>query len=149
MPNIQTIISWFGTNEFILGIATLAGLLGFVLTLSVAIRTSKISRILRRNTLIQDYNKNRNTYAKVFTGHRDSILRDGLRTDLLWNDILKTVVEYKAKYSKLPSTGERINLWRLYNLLNKKCTDTNFLKVAKKLSILAGYLQKKEVEYHG
>ena len=149
MSNIQKVVSWFGANEFILGLATITGLLGFVLTVFVTIKTTRISKILKRNLLIQDYNRHRSAYAKMFIGHRDSILKDGLRTELLWTDILKTVVEYNTRYSQLSSIRERLFLWRLLHLLKKKNSDANFTKVATRLAILAGYLQKKEVKNNG
>ena len=48
-------LKFFGKNEVILGIVSLTGIIGFVLTIFVSIRTSKISKIL----------KHTETYKKV------------------------------------------------------------------------------------
>lgn len=48
---IIDMLKFFGKNEVILGIVSLTGIIGFVLTIFVSIRTSKISKILKHNSL--------------------------------------------------------------------------------------------------
>ena len=52
---IIDMLKFFGKNEVILGIVSLTGIIGFVLTIFVSIRTSKISKILKHNQLTSQY----------------------------------------------------------------------------------------------
>ena len=61
----------------------LSGIIGFVLTIFVSIRTSKISKILKHNQLTDQYNKERQAFQRTFEGHRNSITVDGLRSNKL------------------------------------------------------------------
>ena len=76
---IIDMLKFFGENEVILGIVSLTGIIGFVLTIFVSIRTSKISKILKHNQLTSQYNKERLAFQRTFEGHRNSIIVDGLR----------------------------------------------------------------------
>ena len=40
-------LKFLGTNEIILGICSLLGIIGFILTLIVTFKTSKIAKVLR------------------------------------------------------------------------------------------------------
>ena len=76
-------LKFFGKNEVILGVVSLTGIIGFVLTIFVSIRTSKISKILKHNQLTDQYNKERQAFQRTFEGHRNSITVDGLRSNKL------------------------------------------------------------------
>lgn len=106
---IIDMLKFFGKNEVILGIVSLTGIIGFVLTIFVSIRTSKISKILKHNQLTSQYNKERLAFQRTFEGHRNSIIVDGLRSNKLLKDILQNVEEYRAILS---STFRRINQHR-------------------------------------
>lgn len=84
---IIDMLKFFGKNEVILGIVSLTGIIGFVLTIFVSIRTSKISKILKHNQLTSQYNKERLAFQRTFEGHRNSIIVDGLRSNKLLKDV--------------------------------------------------------------
>ena len=63
---IIDMLKFFGKNEVILGIVSLTGIIGFVLTIFVSIRTSKISKILKHNQLTSQYNKERLAFQRTF-----------------------------------------------------------------------------------
>jgi len=50
---------FFGTNEIILGVCSLLGIAGFIMTLIVTIKTTKIAKILKYNQVTDTYNKER------------------------------------------------------------------------------------------
>lgn len=96
-----------GSNDIVTGIASLCGIIGFVLTVFVAIRTSKIGRILRYNEVTTRYNRERTAFLKSFDGHRTSILEDNIKTDKILKDILKQVEEYRAKFGDIMTVREK------------------------------------------
>ena len=100
---IEKILFFFGTNELILGIASLCGIVGFALTVIVTIRTARISKILRYNEITTNYNKERIGFQRTFEGHRVSITEDNIRTDKILKDILKNVEEYRVKFQEILS----------------------------------------------
>lgn len=73
---IIDILKFFETNEIILGIASLLGIFGFILTVFDSIRTAKISKILKYNQVTSQYNKERLAFQRTFMGHRKSIIED-------------------------------------------------------------------------
>lgn len=54
---IIDMLKFFGKNEVILGIVSLTGIIGFVLTIFVSIRTSKISKILKHSLFVGEKEK--------------------------------------------------------------------------------------------
>ena len=141
---MNDIIACFGTNKVILGIASICGILGFILTIIVTIRTANISKILTYNEITARYNKERNAYQRTFEGHRQSILEDNIKTDKLLKDILKNIEEYDSKYRALFSLQDKFNVWRLKRLLRLEADEVNFNSVCNYLSALSGRLVKKE-----
>lgn len=106
---IIDMLKFFEKNEVILGIVSLTGIIGFVLTIFVSIRTSKISKILKHNQLTSQYNKERQAFQRTFEGHRNSIIVDGLRSNKLLKDILQNVEEYRAKFGEILSPSDRFS----------------------------------------
>lgn len=141
---LNNFFKFFGTNEIVLGIASLAGIIGFILTIFVTVRTAKISRILKYNDVTSLYNKERIAFKKTFEGHRQSIIEDRIETDTILKNILQNVEEYHAKFSEILSIREKITLWFFSRLLKKKSSDVDFNKVCNYLAILSGRLSKKE-----
>lgn len=146
---IIDMLKFFGKNEVILGIVSLTGIIGFVLTIFVSIRTSKISKILKHNQLTSQYNKKRLAFQRTFEGHRNSIIVDGLRSNKLLKDILQNVEEYRAKFGEILSPSDRFSLFKFSLLLRKETDKVNYNKVCNYLALLSGRLSKKEDKRNG
>lgn len=61
---IYDLLKFCGTNEIVLGITSLMGMVGFILTIVVTIRTAKIRNILKYNKVTQQYNQELKFYYK-------------------------------------------------------------------------------------
>lgn len=146
---ILKLLTFMGTNEVVLGISSIAGIVGFVLTILVSIRTEKITKILKYNQITSQYNKERAGYKKAFQGHIESIINDGIQTDAILKNILQNVEEYRLKYGEILSIKEKITLFFFIRQLKKKASDVDFNKIANYLAKLSGRLSKKEEKKHG
>lgn len=146
---ILKLLTFMGTNEVVLGISSIAGIVGFVLTILVSIRTEKITKILKYNQITSQYNKERAGYKKAFQGHIESIINDGIQTDAILKNILQNVEEYRLKYGEILSIKEKITLFFFIRQLKKKASDVDFNKIANYLAKLSGRLSKKEEIKHG
>ena len=142
-------LKFFGKNEVILGIVSLTGIIGFVLTIFVSIRTSKISKILKHNQLTSQYNKERLAFQITFGGHRNSIIADGLHSNKLLKDILQNVEEYRAKFGEIMSLSERYSLHNFSHILRKETDKVDYNKVCNYLALLSGRLSKREDKRNG
>lgn len=141
------VLSWLqflGTNPVTLGIASLCGILGFVLTIVVTIRTSNISKLLKYNDTVAEYNRKKQGFQRAFDGHRTSILEDENKTNRLLKDILKNVEEYDSQFHNLLPIKERITLWHFKRILKKPAEEANFNQICNYLATLSGRLSKKE-----
>lgn len=143
------ILEFFGSNIPVLGVSTLCGIVGFILTIVVSMRTAKISKILKYNATTTQYNKERKAFQNTFEGHRSSITEDGLKTEKLLKDILKNVEEYSVKFDVILSTKDRITLWWFKRMLKKKHDSVNWNSICNYLAILSGRLSKKEEKING
>lgn len=146
---IEKILFFFGTNELILGIASLCGIVGFALTVIVTIRTARISKILRYNEITTNYNKERIGFQRTFEGHRVSITEDNIRTDKILKDILKNVEEYRVKFQEILSFQEKLRLKLLIYQLKKESGYANWNSICNGLAILSGHLSKKGEKING
>ena len=146
---IAEILRFLGTNEIILGIASLIGIIGFILTIIVSVRTAKISKILKYNQITTQYNRERLGFQKTFIGHRQSIIEDGIKSDKLLKDILQNVEEYKAKFEAILSIQEKNTLRKFIRLLKKESCNVNYNTVCNYLATLSGRLSKKEDKKNG
>ena len=146
---IARFLIFLGSNEVILGIATLVSILGFILTVFVSIRTAKISKILKYNQITSQYNKERLAFQKTFIGHRNSIVEDNIRSDKLLKDILENIEEYRAKFGEIMSIWEKFTLFMFVQLLKKESDKVNYNTVCNYLAILSGRLSKKEDTKNG
>ena len=146
---ILKFLTFMGTNEVILGISSIVGIVGFVLTIIVSIRTEKIAKILKYNQITSQYNKERAGYKKAFQGHMESIMNDGIQTDAILKSILQNVEEYRLKYGEILSIKEKITLFFFVRQLKKKASDADFNKINNYLAKLSGRLAKKEEIKHG
>lgn len=54
---VNDFLQFFGANPIILGIVSICSILGFALTIVVAIRTANTNRILKFNEAANSYNK--------------------------------------------------------------------------------------------
>lgn len=146
---IKSALEFMGTNAIVLGLSSFCGIVGFLLTVIVAIRTDKISRILKHNALTSQYNKERKAYQNIFEGHRASITEDGIRSDKLLKDILKSVEEYRVKFDILFSWLEKIMIYFFIKELKKEARIANWNKICNYLAIFSGRLSKKEEKKNG
>lgn len=146
---IENILRFMGSNEIVLGIASICGIAGFILTIIVTIRTAKIGKILKYNQITSQYNRDRKTYQNVFEGHQASIFEDNLRSDKLLKTILKDVEAYRLNFHAILSTREKVTLFFLKRLLKKESKDANYNTIGNYLAFLAGRLSKKEEKKNG
>lgn len=142
-------LKFLGTNEIILGICSLLGIIGFILTLIVTFKTSKIAKVLRYNHVTETYNKERLGFQKTFEGHRASIIDDGICTDKILKNILSNVEAYRTKFDDILSFREKCMLNTFVNILKKPATDVDFNTVCNYLAILSGRLSKKGDKKNG
>lgn len=149
MQSVESIIKWFATNELALGLATITGLISFVLSIIVSFRTAKISRILKYNDLTDAFNKERKALYKTVMGHRDSILIDGTKTDVTRNNILLFVSRCSTKYKPLMSWRVRFTIWKLKRLLKQPNIKIKYNAVVDHLAELAAWLDIEEERKNG
>lgn len=142
-------LKFLGTNEIVLGIASLTGIAGFILTVFVSIRTVKISKILKYNQVTSQYNKERLAFQRTFKGHRKSIVEDGIKSNKLLKDILQNIEEYRTKFGEIMPLREKITLFRFSLLLKKETDKVDYNKVSNYLASLSGRLAKKENTRNG
>ena len=146
---IVSFLRFAGTNPVVLGVASVCGIAGFILTIIVAFRTAKISRILQFNSAADSYNKQRQAFQNTFNGHRASILEDDNHTDRLLKDILTNVESYDSQFHNLLSLREKWILRRFKHLLKKPAIKVNFIIVSNYLAALSGRLSKREEKKRG
>lgn len=146
---VEDFLRFLGTNEVVLGIATMLGFVGFIMTLVVSCRTAKISKILKYNQMTDSYNKERKAFQKSFEGHKKSIVEDNIKTIKIQKDILTLLEEYRVKYFSLCSIKERITIICFIRLLEKENKNVNWNTVSNYLAKLSGRLSKKEDKKNG
>lgn len=146
---IEDFLRFLGTNEIILGIATLLGIIGFIMTLIVSLRTANISKILKHNQITNSYNKERIAFQKSFEGHKKSIIEDNIKTFKIQKDILTQLEEYRTKYSSLHSISDKRMISRFIKILEKENSDVDWNTVTNYLAKLSGRLSKKEDKKNG
>ena len=146
---IIDILKFLGTNEIVLGIASLLGIVGFALTVFVSIRTAKISKILKYNQVTSQYNKERLAFQRTFEGHRKSIVEDEIKSNKLLKDILQNIEAYRLKFGEIMSLKEKITLFFFSQLLKKESDKVDYNKVSNYLATISGRLSKKEDTRNG
>lgn len=137
-------LQFLGTNPVALGIASLCGISGFVLTTVVTIRASHIRELLKYNDTVAEYNKKKQRFQRAFDCHRASILENKSKTNMLLKDILKNVEEYDSQFHNLLPFKERLTLWHFKSVLKKPAEEANLNQICNYLSTLSGRLSKKE-----
>lgn len=146
---IIDILKFLGTNEIVLGIASLLGIVGFALTVFVSIRTAKISKILKYNQVTSQYNKERLAFQRTFEGHRKSIVEDEIKSNKLLKDILQNIEAYRLKFGEIMSLKEKITLFFFSQHLKKESDRVDYNKVSNYLATISGRLSKKEDTRNG
>ena len=146
---IIDILKFLGTNEIVLGIASLLGIVGFALTVFVSIRTAKISKILKYNQVTSQYNKERLAFQRTFEGHRKSIVEDEIKSNKLLKDILQNIEAYRLKFCEIMSLKEKITLFFFSQHLKKESGRVDYNKVSNYLAAISGRLSKKEDTRNG
>lgn len=140
---IARFLSFLGTNPYILGISSLCGIMGFILTIVVAIRTAKTNKILRYNKVTSQYNKERLAFQNMFEGHRISITVDELHSKQLLTDILKNTEAYRVQFSEILSWYEKIRLAMFIRQLKKEPEQANYNLISNYLASISGRLSKR------
>lgn len=140
---VARFLAFFGTNRYILGVASLCGIVSFILTVIVTNRTAKISKILKHNEITSRYNKERTGFQKTFEGHRKSITVDGLRSKQLLTDILQNVEAYRAEFSEILGFREKIRISMFIRQLKKEPARADYNRISNYLASISGRLSKK------
>lgn len=140
---IARFLSFLGENPYIQGFSSLCGIIGFVLTIVVAVRTAKINKILRYNEITSRYNKERLKFQNRFEGHRMSITEDQIHTKHLLTDILKDVEGYRVQFSEILSLREKRNLSMFIEELKKEPEQADYNLISNYLASISGRLSKK------
>lgn len=146
---LKSVLSFFASNTYILGFVSIFSLLGFLLTVFVAIRTNKISKIIHYNKVTEQYNEERLSFQKSFEGHRITIIKDNIKSDLILKDILRQVEEYRVKFDVILTIKERITLFCFIRILKKESKEVDWNIVCNYLAKLSGRLSKKEDKKNG
>lgn len=141
--NLLNILSYLGTNKYVLGICSLCGIIGFCLTILIALKTKKIEKVLHYNDVTVVYNKERSSYQKAFNGHMISIIDDKICSDKILKNILRDVESYRAKFNDILSLSEKFELWKFRMLLRKSAKEVDFNEICNCLATLSGRLSKK------
>lgn len=140
---VARFLSFLGTNQYVLGISSLCGIISLILTIIVTTKTSKINKILRHNEITSRYNKERIGFQNAFEGHRKSITVDGLRSKQLLTDILMNVEAYRTKFSEILSWHEKIRLSLFIRQLKKEPGQADYNLISNYLASISGRLSKK------
>lgn len=146
---LKDVLEFMGTNNIVLGLASVCGILGFFMTVIVTIRTANIGKILKYNQVSAQYNKERTAFQKTFEGHRSSIIDDDIKSDKLLKDILKNTEEYRIKFGELLTRSEKIRLYFFIRELKKEAVNVNWNSISNYLAIFSGRLAKREEKKNG
>lgn len=146
---LKDVLEFMGTNNIVLGLASVCGILGFFMTVIVTIRTANIGKILKYNQVSAQYNKERTAFQKTFEGHRASIINDDIKSDKLLKDILKNTEEYRIKFGELLTRSEKIRLYFFIRELKKEAVNVNWNSISNYLAIFSGRLAKREEKKNG
>ena len=149
LQDVINAIEWFATNKVILGLATIAGLISFVLSIVVSVRTAKIGKILKYNNLADSFNKERKALWRTAMGHRDSILKDDMKTDVTRSNILIFVNRCHNQYKPLMNWKVGWSIWRLQTILKQKNAMVDYNAVVNHLAELVAWLETEEERKNG
>ena len=144
---IENALRFLGTDPIVLGIATISGIVGFILTIVVAIKTANINKVLKYNRITEQYNDDRMSFQRSFDGYKTTIIVDKLKTENLLKDILTKVESYRANFDEIISIREKITLNLFIRILKKdfnEIDESDWNKICNYLAKLSGRLTKKE-----
>lgn len=144
---VEKILHFLGTDPIVLGIATVCGIIGFVLTIFVTIKTAKINKVLKYNKVTEQYNDDRKSYQRCFDGYKTTIIEDDLKTEKILKDLLSKVEAYLANFNEIISLREKFTLNIFIRVLKKdynELTDSDWNTICNYLAKLSGRLSKKE-----
>ncbi len=144
---IENALRFLGTDPIVLGIATISGIVGFILTIVVAIKTANINKVLKYNRITEQYNDDRMSFQRSFDGYKTTIIVDKLKTENLLKDILTKVESYRANFDEIISVREKITLNLFIRILKKdfnEIDESDWNKICNYLAKLSGRLTKKE-----
>lgn len=136
-----------GQNKILIGLSTIFGILGGIISIYLLFKTKKISKILQLNKTVIDYNESRVGYQRTFEGHRRTIDSGDERSNSLFKDILGDVEAYKSKFNQVIHWRERWNLFLLVNELKKNAEEVDCNKVSNHLAQIYGRLEKEEDKF--
>lgn len=125
-------------------IVSITGLIGFIMTIFVAIRTKKIDVKLEHITAAKSYNRNKVKYREKFKGHKASIDNSGLSRGLV-TDILADFYSFREQYKIILSYPEKFKI----NFVIIKYLESNYYKldshkINQHLAYIIGRLSKEE-----
>ena len=149
MKYISDILTFLGTNQIVLGVCSLLGMLSFIITILIGLRTGKIEKVIRYNSVMDQYNKERLAFQKTFEGHVASIIDDKIFSDRILKSILRNVEAYRTKFDDILSFRENLELYRFCRLLRRRSADVDSNDICNYLATLLGRLAKKGDKKNG
>lgn len=149
MESIYKLLYFLGVDRIVLGICSLLTMISFIFTVLVMIRTSRIAKILRYNSIVDVFNKERLSYKKTFDGHINSIVDDKIQSDKILKRILVDIEAYRNKFGDILSFREKIELWGFRRLLANTAEKVDFNDVCNRLATLSGRLHRKGDKKNG
>lgn len=123
---------------------SVTGLIGFIMTVIVAIKTKNISKKLEFITTAERYNDNKTRYREKLKGHKDSIDDFGLNKQLVI-DILIDVRSFLAEYKLILSYPELFKIkFIIIRYLESNYYELDSHKINQYLAYIIGRLSKEE-----
>lgn len=130
-------------------LAIFASLASLVFSTYISVKAYKINRIIKFNETARLYNARRYTYFKIFRGHRTSILKDDLKTDLILKNILEDVEGYAFEFKPLLGYFDIFHLYLFKRQLKKDATKADFNIICNYLARFSGKTRRREDEKNG
>lgn len=137
--NCLRICEWFATNKIILGLCSITSLVGFVITISVSIKTKSIDKRLKEIRDIESFNKKRKKHATTIQTYQTSLYVD--KTDIykIKIDILNDLNIIYNTHKDIFSLWQKSVFWRTIKHLEKD-KNINIEFICKMMSKLVAYM---------
>lgn len=143
MISINKLIA-FTQSSFFISISSYCGILSFLISIYLSIKSSKMKSSIKTLLLTQEYNRSIADYKSVFRGYKSSILNDDIKTSLLLNDILEWIVQYERKFHLIFPLKDKIDIFFFKLYLKRNINKVDFDRICTYLSNLIGTMITKE-----
>lgn len=139
---ISQFLTSANSNPAFTFLVSCAGILGFLLSIYLSIKSNSISKQLKIISAKKEYNMEREIFSNRFKGHRSSIIDDNNHSRQLIHLILEDVYSLETKYTEILRINDKIKLIILKHQANSK--KPNFEKICGCFDYLIARLQIKE-----